>query len=191
MLEALIIKAKALLLAALVTIGLQPIPSPVINPRLSGTIPQEITFTPELHKLAEDIRNLQPGQHIDLHINSLGGIVAAGEDVVHAMENTKGIVDCHIHGIAASMAATISTYCDTLTTTPNSIVLVHTVRMEGMFGVIIYADPKSPEANQFRELFRPFLTPDELAAAFDGPHADIMIPGPEFVKRFNKVKGIE
>ncbi len=64
---------------------------------------------------------------VSITINSPGGDVISGLNLVHAIQNSKWPVSCRVQGMAASMAAVIFESCDVRAMTPDSFLMFHPV----------------------------------------------------------------
>lgn len=75
------------------------------------------------------IRNLQDAnrgaERIALHVHSYGGSVLEGNMLYNAIKNNPVPVDCHIDGIAASMAAIVLTAADKVYMAENAFLMLH------------------------------------------------------------------
>lgn len=75
------------------------------------------------------IRNLQEAnrgaERIALHVHSYGGSVLEGNMLYNAIKNNPVPVDCHVDGIAASMAAIVLTAADKVYMAENAFLMLH------------------------------------------------------------------
>jgi ATP-dependent Clp protease, protease subunit len=86
------------------------------------------------HNLVEDLRELDlndPKKPIYLVIDSPGGLVRGGEDIIEEMQSLDSPLICIIDRAAYSMAAIISTYCPTLYVYKFATIMFH----EASYGI--------------------------------------------------------
>jgi ATP-dependent protease ClpP protease subunit len=86
----------------------------------SGTIGGELTpawLRSELQKMN--------GGPVELHINSPGGQVFSGQEMIDAVRNYAGQITARIVGTAASMASALAAACDSVTVTDQSSWMIH------------------------------------------------------------------
>lgn len=80
----------------------------------------EINDTENIVKLIESA-----AMDIDLYINSPGGDVFAGLNVVNAIQKSKVQVTAHVEVMAASIAGVIALACDKIEIDKNSLIMLH------------------------------------------------------------------
>lgn len=80
----------------------------------------EINDTESIVKLIESA-----AMDIDLYINSPGGDVFAGLNVVNAIQKAKVQVTAHVEVMAASIAGVIALACDKIEIDKNSLIMLH------------------------------------------------------------------
>lgn len=81
-------------------------------------------------KILDTLNGFENVSEIKFHINSFGGSCFAGNAIVSVMDsyrrkNTKTQINAYIEGVAASMATSISSACDNVYMTDNSLFMVH------------------------------------------------------------------
>lgn len=72
-----------------------------------------------------DLRALGNVDKIDLHINSMGGVVFEGIAIFNALKNHKARIVTHIDGVAASMASAIAMVGDEIVMPGNAWIMIH------------------------------------------------------------------
>lgn len=86
----------------------------------------EIRITGEIFDTEETVKAIQTAtEDIDLYINSPGGDVFAGLNVVNAIQKAKVQVTAHVEVMAASIAGVIALACDKIEIDKNSLVMLH------------------------------------------------------------------
>ncbi len=86
----------------------------------------EIRITGEIFDTEETVKAIQSAtEDIDLYINSPGGDVFAGLNVVNAIQKAKVQVTAHVEVMAASIAGVIALACDKIEIDKNSLVMLH------------------------------------------------------------------
>lgn len=86
----------------------------------------EIKLTGEIFDTKDVVKAIQTAtEDIDLYINSPGGDVFAGLNVVNAIQKSKVQVTAHVEVMAASIAGVIALACDTIEIDKNSLVMLH------------------------------------------------------------------
>lgn len=86
----------------------------------------EIRITGEIINTEEIVKAIQTAtEDIDLYINSPGGDVFAGLNVVNAIQKAKVQVTAHVEVMAASIAGVIALACDKIKIDKNSLVMLH------------------------------------------------------------------
>lgn len=86
----------------------------------------EIKLTGEIFDTKDVVKAIQTAtEDIDLYINSPGGDVFAGLNVVSAIQKSKVKVTAHVEVMAASIAGVIALSCDTVEIDKNSLVMLH------------------------------------------------------------------
>nr|DAE10736.1 MAG TPA: putative ATP dependent Clp protease [Myoviridae sp. ctQve5] len=86
----------------------------------------ELRITGEIINTEETVKAIQTStEDIDLYINSPGGEVFAGLNVVNAIQKSKVQVTAHVEVMAASIAGVIALACDKIEIDKNSLVMLH------------------------------------------------------------------
>lgn len=86
----------------------------------------EIRITGEINDTEETVKAIQTAtEDIDLYINSPGGDVFAGLNVVNAIQKAKVQVTAHVEVMAASIAGVIALACDKIEIDKNSLIMLH------------------------------------------------------------------
>lgn len=86
----------------------------------------EIRITGEIFDTEETVKAIQTAtEDIDLYINSPGGDVFAGLNVVNAIQKSKVPVTAHVEVMAASIAGVIALACDKIEIDKNSLIMLH------------------------------------------------------------------
>lgn len=86
----------------------------------------EIKLTGEIVDTKDVVKAIQTAtEDIDLYINSPGGDVFAGLNVVNAIQKSKVQVTAHVEVMAASIAGVIALACDKIEIDKNSLVMLH------------------------------------------------------------------
>lgn len=86
----------------------------------------EIRITGEIINTEEIVKAIQTAtEDIDLYINSPGGDVFAGLNVVNAIQKAKVQVTAHVEVMAASIAGVIALACDKIKIDKNSLIMLH------------------------------------------------------------------
>lgn len=86
----------------------------------------EIQLTGEIFDTEETVKAIQTAtENIDLYINSPGGDVFAGLNVVNAIQKAKVQVTAHVEVMAASIAGVIALACDKIEIDKNSLIMLH------------------------------------------------------------------
>lgn len=86
----------------------------------------ELRITGEIINTEETVKAIQTAtEDIDLYINSPGGGVFAGLNVVNAIQKSKVQVTAHVEVMAASIAGVIALACDKIEIDKNSLIMLH------------------------------------------------------------------
>lgn len=121
---------------------------------------------------------------IVLHIDSHGGSVLSGFDIVNSVLNTKAFTVGHIKSGALSAGAMIAVATDYIIAENYSSILFHKARICSPFGKCIVVDHIVTD-KYLKEKVRPYLTAAEYKAMLEGK--DVEILGKHFAMRFNYV----
>lgn len=86
----------------------------------------EIRITGEINDTESIVKLIESAvADVDLYINSPGGDVFAGLNVVNAIQKSKMQVTAHVEVMAASIAGVIALACDKIEIDKNSLVMLH------------------------------------------------------------------
>lgn len=86
----------------------------------------EIRITGEINDTESIVKLIESAvADIDLYINSPGGDVFAGLNVVNAIQKAKVKVTAHVEVMAASIAGVIALACDKVEIDKNSLIMLH------------------------------------------------------------------
>lgn len=86
----------------------------------------EIRITGEINDTENIVKLIESAaMDIDLYINSPGGDVFAGLNVVNAIQKAKVQVTAHVEVMAASIAGVIALACDKIEIDKNSLIMLH------------------------------------------------------------------
>lgn len=86
----------------------------------------EIRITGEINDTENIVKLIESAaMDIDLYINSPGGDVFAGLNVVNAIQKSKVQVTAHVEVMAASIAGVIALACDKIEIDKNSLIMLH------------------------------------------------------------------
>lgn len=86
----------------------------------------EIRITGEINDTENIVKLIESAvADIDLYINSPGGDVFAGLNVVNAIQKAKVQVTAHVEVMAASIAGVIALACDKIEIDKNSLIMLH------------------------------------------------------------------
>lgn len=86
----------------------------------------EIRITGEINDTESIVKLIESAvADIDLYINSPGGDVFSGLNVVNAIQKSKVQVTAHVEVMAASIAGVIALACDKIEIDKNSLVMLH------------------------------------------------------------------
>lgn len=129
---------------------------------------------------------------VDLYINSPGGDVFAGLNVVNAIQKSKVQVMAHVEVMAASIAGVIALACDKIEIDKNSLIMLHncwTVSMGNKKA--LEQDIKAMEAidNILHNIISENSTDDTLIAQIED--GDVWLTGEEVAEIFTNAELIE
>lgn len=153
----------------------------------------ELRITGEIINTEETVKAIQTAtEDIDLYINSLGGGVFAGLNVVNAIQKSKVQVTAHVEVIAASIAGVIALACDKIEIDKNSLVMLHNCWTESSGNKkALEQDIKAMEAidNILHNIISENSTDDTLIAQID--EGDVWLTGEEVAEIFTNAELIE
>lgn len=124
---------------------------------------------------------------IRVHINCYGGDVNVAMNIFDALVLTDGCVEVHLEGVCASAASMIMLAAQNWKVFPHSYVMIHawTSVQFGKWNELQeqFHYEKSVWENQFREIYKNFLTSDEIEQCLNGK--DFWFSADEVIKRLN------
>lgn len=153
----------------------------------------EIRITGEIFDTKDAVKAIQTAtEDIDLYINSPGGDVFAGLNVVNAIQKSKVQVTAHVEVMAASIAGVIALACDTIEIDKNSLVMLHNCwTVSSGNKKALEQDIKAMEAidNILHNIINENSTDDSLIAQIE--EGDVWLTGEEVADIFTNAKLIE
>lgn len=129
---------------------------------------------------------------IDLHINSPGGDVFAGLNVVNAIQKSKVQVTAHVEVMAASIAGVIALACDKIEIDKNSLIMLHNCwTVTSGDKKALEQDIKAMEAidNILHNIISENSTDDTLIAQID--EGDVWLTGEEVAEIFTNAELVD
>ena len=139
--------------------------------------------------MIHQIRTAGQNDVVNIHLNTPGGLVSTGVQIISAMRASQGHVVTHLEGEACSMGALLFLVADEMVVYDDSLIMFH--NYSG------YAHGKGHEitasieaTNKWysklaRTICTPFLTASELNKIFDG--ADMWMLSDEVETRLKKM----
>lgn len=153
----------------------------------------EIKLTGEIYDTKDVVKAIQAAtEDIDLYINSPGGDVFAGLNVVNAIQKSKAKVTAHVEVMAASIAGVIALACDTVEIDKNSLVMLHNCwTVSSGNKKALEQDIKAMEAidNILHNIIAENATDDTLIAQIE--EGDVWLTGEEVADIFTNAELIE
>lgn len=153
---------------------------------ISGMIGEPEHYSEIIHL----IRTAAPHDVINIYLNSAGGQIDTGVQIINAIESTAGMVYTHIDGAVCSMGSLIFLAGHQLVSYEHSMIMFHNYsgaahgkghEMKSML------DAQEVWYDQLQErLCSPFLTKSELSRIKTGE--DIWLHSAEITKRLAKVE---
>lgn len=152
---------------------------------ISGAIEDPSKYTEMIHL----IRTTSPGDVVHLHLNTPGGLVSTGVQIISAMRASQGHVVTHLEGEACSMGALIFLTADEMVVYDDSLLMFHNYS-GGAFGKGHEMTASIEATNKWysklaNTVCTPFLTESELTRIFDG--ADLWMLSDEVEVRLKKM----
>lgn len=153
----------------------------------------EIRITGEINDTESIVKLIESAvADVDLYINSPGGDVFAGLNVVNAIQKAKVQVTAHVEVMAASIAGVIALACDKIEIDKNSLVMLHncwTVSMGNKKA--LEQDIKAMEAidNILHNIISENSTDDTLIAQIE--EGDVWLTGEEVAEIFTNAELVE
>ena len=80
---------------------------------------------PTPQKVIDQIQGVGPGDQIDVHINSPGGNVFAGQAIHNILRQSQAKVTVYIDGVAASIASVIAMAGNKIVMPPGTMMMIH------------------------------------------------------------------
>lgn len=153
----------------------------------------EIQLTGEIFDTEETVKAIQTAtEDIDLYINSPGGDVFAGLNVVNAIQKAKVQVTAHVEVMAASIAGVIALACDKIEIDKNSLIMLHNCwTISSGNKKALEQDIKAMEAidNILHNIISENSTDDALIAQID--EGDVWLTGEEVAEIFTNAELVD
>lgn len=153
----------------------------------------ELRITGEIINTEETVKAIQTAtEDIDLYINSPGGDVFAGLNVVNAIQKSKVQVTARVEVMAASIAGVIALACDKIEIDKNSLVMLHNCwTVSSGDKKALEQDIKALEAidNILHNIISENSIDDSLIAQIE--EGDVWLPGEEVAEIFTNAELIE
>lgn len=135
---------------------------------ISGAIEEPVKYTDMIHQ----IRSAQPSDVVHIHLNTPGGSVATGVQIISAMRASPAHIITHLESEACSMGALLFLSADEMIVYDDSILMFHNYS-GGIVGkgheIKASVDATSKWYSKLiRNVCIPFLTEDELTRIFEG-----------------------
>jgi len=152
---------------------------------LSGPIEDPSRYTEMIHQ----IRTAGQNDVVNIHLNTPGGLVSTGVQLISAMRASQGHIVTHLEGEACSMGALLFLTADEMVVYDDSLLMFHNYS-GGAFGkghVLTAAVEATNKwyAKLAKTVCTPFLTAAELKKIFDG--ADMWLLSEEVEARLKKM----
>lgn len=157
----------------------------------SAVIDTEVIHPDQYLQLIHTIYNMRNYDTMTLVINSNGGWVETGIDIVHAMTHTRGRVKTIALGMCASIAAVIWSCGHVREVSPLATIMYH-MPSGGYFGKSLDIENETVGLNNyFKNLLlnitEGILTPEDIENIVTN-RMDIYIPGPTMQMRLDCLK---
>lgn len=152
---------------------------------ISGPIEEPSKYTEMIHQ----IRTANQNDIIHIHLNTPGGMVATGVQIISAMRASNGHIVTHLEGEACSMGALLFLTADEMVVYDDSLLMFHNYS-GGAFGKGHELTASIDATNKWytklaKTVCTPFLTEAELDRIFDG--ADLWMLSDEVECRLKKM----
>lgn len=138
--------------------------------------------------LCEMLRNALPEDQVTIRINSNGGLVATGEQIINAINESEAHVRGYIESSCGSMATMIFLACNGWGISPNAEFFIHTTS-GGMFGKesetyaqSVFVRKKTHKA--INRCYAGFLSDAEITKVLEG--TDIYFDSEEIIERLDR-----
>lgn len=134
-----------------------------------------------------EVDSCRNGDLITIHINCYGGNADVGMNIYDCLRQSPADVEVSIEGACCSCASMIMLAGNCWRVTPHAYIMVHSWS-EGIYGkwheiISKFNYDKSVFEKQFRELYKDFLTDEEIEDCLKGK--DFYFDSNETVKRLN------
>lgn len=153
----------------------------------------EIRITGEINDTENIVKLIESAvADIDLYINSPGGDVFAGLNVVNAIQKSKVQVTAHVEVMAASIAGVIALACDKVEIDKNSLIMLHNCwTVSSGNKKALEQDIKAMEAidNILHNIISENSTDDTLIAQIE--EGDVWLTGEEVAEIFTNAELVE
>ena len=153
----------------------------------------EIRITGEINDTKSIVKLIESAvADVDLYINSPGGDVFAGLNVVNAIQKAKVQVTAHVEVMAASIAGVIALACDKIEIDKNSLVMLHNCwTVTSGNKKTLEQDIKAMEAidNILHNIISENSTDDTLIAQIE--EGDVWLTGEEVAEIFTNAELVE
>jgi len=155
---------------------------------ISGHIEEPSKYTEMIHK----IRSATANDVVHLHLNTPGGQVSTGVQIISAIRASQGHVVTHLEGEACSMGALLFLSGDEMVVYDDSLLMFHNYS-GGAFGkgheITAVVDAVNKWYSKLTNtICTPFLSKAELKKIFDG--ADMWMLSDEVEERLKKMATI-
>jgi ATP-dependent protease ClpP protease subunit len=153
---------------------------------ISGPIEEPAKYAEMVHS----IRMSQPTDVVHIHLNTPGGSLATGVQIINAMRASYGHIVTHLEGEACSMGAILFLAGDEIVVYDNSVLMFHNYS-GGMSGKGHEMTASIDAANKWyhklaRNVCTPFLTEEEMKKMFEG--AELWMLSDEVQTRLKKME---
>ncbi|MDU7216359.1 MAG: Clp protease ClpP [Dialister sp.] len=153
----------------------------------------EIRITGEINDTESIVKLIESAvADIDLYINSPGGDVFAGLNVVNAIQKAKVQVTAHVEVMAASIAGVIALACDKIEIDKNSLIMLHNCwTVSSGNKKTLEQDIKAMEAidNILHNIISENSTDDSLIAQIE--EGDVWLTGEEVADIFTNAELVD
>lgn len=153
----------------------------------------EIRITGEIFDTENIVKLIESAvADIDLYINSPGGDVFAGLNVVNAIQKSKVQVTAHVEVMAASIAGVIALACDKIEIDKNSLIMLHNCwTISSGNKKALEQDIKAMEAidNILHNIISENSTDDSLIAQIE--EGDVWLTGEEVAEIFSNAELVD
>lgn len=152
---------------------------------ISGPIEEPARYTEMIHQ----IRTAGQNDVVHVHLNTPGGMVATGVQIISAMRASSGHIVTHLEGEACSMGALLFLTADEMVVYDDSLLMFHNYSGSA-FGKGHELTASIEATNKWytklaSTICTPFLEKDELKRIFDG--ADLWLLSDEVEERLKKM----